>query len=319
MKRGQLRKLLDFLSDPRMPYNPAPVIRSHRVRSLLRRKPAISGRKILLCLTFDVEIGYGSYRISDRTSHTTQFLHMVEDHPDWRTLFVEGRLVKENSSALRSLTKKGCELGLHGYSHELWGGQQWYLPDKALTVVQRAALLRAGIKTFEIAGLEKPILFRAPNLVADGHTIQLLSDNGFTVDSSLPSHRGVMPIPRLFPGRKQVIQIPVTVDPIPEYSRKRILPYRTFRQCNLKTLRQMTGKDLPEYVMRIAAIQQALGFAPHLVVLAHSWEFFDPPDKRSELNYCSPTNLQTINNLVRSLSDNFDVQPVSIGKLATLL
>ena len=319
MKCGQVRRLFDFLSDPRMPYHPAPVIRAHRLRSLLKRKPASLGRKLLLCLTFDVEIGYGSYRISDRTSYITQFLHMVEDHPDWRTLFVEGRLVNENSSTLRSLSKKGFELGLHGYSHELWGDQQWYLPDKALTVVQRAALLRAGIEAFETAGLEKPVSFRAPNLVADGHTIQLLSENGFTVDSSLPSHRGVMPIPRVLSGRNQITQIPVTVDPIPSYSRRWILPYRTFRQCNLRTLRQMTGKELSEYVMRISAIQQALGFAPHLVVLAHSWEFFDPPGKRSELSYCSPTNAYTLHNLVQTLSDDFEVQPVSIGELATLL
>jgi hypothetical protein len=145
--------------------------------------------------------------------------------------------------------------------------------------------------------------------------MHLLTKHGFRVDSSLPSHKGVLPVP--YSGEpEELIRIPISADPHPEFSRAFLIPHFKFRVCNLKTLADMTSQEYVEFAARIASIQQSLGVDPHLVALAHSWEFFDPQDRRREYSYCSPRNFEILRNFVGTLSDNFDVKQVSISDLA---
>jgi hypothetical protein len=148
----------------------------------------------------------------------------------------------------------------------------------------------------------------------------LLAEKGFTLDSSLPSHRGVPPLPQLLNAKKQtLLRIPVTVDPIPVLSLKHHLPYYRFLVCNLETLKQFTNDEFLDYVTRITSIQVALGCLPHIVVLCHSWEFRNPPPNTRRFKYCSELNFEFLQKLIRLLEQNFSLKHVTMSRLAQRL
>jgi len=277
------------------------------------------GDRLFVVLTFDVERDYGSDRATEACARVPEFLASLRDVCRDITIFVEGSLVEGNSWALRPLQQRGIEIGLHGYQHELWGRSQWYLPDRPLTFERKRALLEAGIEAFQRAGLSRPIMFRSPNLVADESTMNLLVEEGFRVDSSLPSHRGVLPVPQSFGGLGGLVRIPVTADPTPSLSRKGVLPYYRFRTCSLRSLREMERGELLQYVSRVITLQEALGFPPHIVILSHSWEFLNPNVGRAPPDYCCPENFEFLRHLDSTLSSKFNVRHMSMSALAEVL
>jgi peptidoglycan/xylan/chitin deacetylase (PgdA/CDA1 family) len=312
-----LNRILDLVFDQRMPHNLIPtMLRTRKLRRMISQAEPLGRGQLLVALTFDVEREYGSDRVKGNSATASQFLASLQDAPENVTIFVEGSLVEENSEALRSLQWKGIEIGLHGYRHELWGRPQWYLRDRPLRPDQREALIEAGIEAFRKAGLRRPVVFRSPNLVADTSTLRLLLENRFRVDSSLPSHRGVLPAPQFFGGPEGLIRVPVTADPMPSLSCKAVLPYCTYRACNLRNLKEMRKEELLQRVSRIGTLQEVLGFQPHIVILCHSWEFLSPRINHRDYSYCSPANFEFLRNLNQTLSDRFSVRHVSMSTLA---
>jgi len=302
-----------------MPHNLiATMLRARKLRAVMDHAHPRKGRQLFLAITFDVECEYGSHRIKGGSATVPIFLKNLQNALLDTTIFVEGSLVEENSEILRSLERQGIEIGLHGYRHELWGPPQWYLADKPLTGEEKNSLLDVAIEAFRSSGLRRPVVFRAPNLTADTSTMLMLLEKGFHVDSSLPAHRGVLPVPQFFGGPKGLVRIPVTVEPTPLLSRKCIFPYYRYRACNLKSLKEMRNDELLQYVSRISALQEALGFPPHLIILSHSWEFLNPTIDHQDYSYCSPANFEFLRNLDRILSENFNVKRVSISALAEL-
>lgn len=318
MNTHYLKRILDFASDARMPQNLiATMLKTRNLRDVMNRAHLHKTRQLFLVLTCDVEREYGSRRVKGGGATVSPFLRNAQEVLLNTSIFIEGSLVEENSDILHTLERQGIEIGLHGYRHELWGPPQWYLSDKPLTLEEKNSLLEAAIEAFRSSGLRRPLIFRSPNLAADKSTMRLLVAKGFQVDSSLPSHKGVLPVPQLFGGPEGLIRIPVTAEPTPSLSRRRFFPYYGYRVCNLKSLKEM-GNELLQYVSRIVALQEALGFLPHLVILSHSWEFLNPSIEHQDYGYCSPANFEFLHNLVRILSENFDVKRVSIGSLAEL-
>jgi len=320
MNIHSLNRFLDFTSDPRMLHNFIPAIsRRRRVASLLRNARHLNGRELLVAFTCDVELAYGSHRVNRNNPNMSTLLRSILDSSIIDTVFVEGHLVEENAGDLCLLRKRGVEIGLHGYRHELWGRSQWYLPDRPTAQEQRKVLLEAGMQAFLDAGLLRPVIFRAPNLVVDTSTLGLLVKNGFCVDSSLPSHRGVLPIPQFFDEAESLVRIPVTSDPIPLLTRKGALPYYRYTVFNLKTLAEMRRERLLKHLSRIVALQEALGFSPHIVILSHSWEFSNPVAENGNYGYCSPRNFEVIQFLDSTFSEAFSVKHATISALAELL
>jgi peptidoglycan/xylan/chitin deacetylase (PgdA/CDA1 family) len=303
-----------------MPHNLiTTAMRTRRRKRLVNHVHLEKGRQLFVAVTFDVEREYGSHRLESSASNVRTFLTQAEDIQQNATIFIEGSLVEDNSNILRSLEKNGIEIGLHGWRHELWGPAQWYLNDKPLSVEQKSFLLKEASQAFENSRLRRPVLFRAPNLVADESTIKLLEANGFHVDSSLLSHKGVAPVPQFPGGESGIIRIPVSAEPTPLLTSKFFIPYHRFRVCNLKTLKEMKENELIDYVRRITAYQEFLGFLPHLVILCHSWEFSAPTIQDREYSYCSPENFQFTDDITHSLTENFRTTFVSMGALGELL
>ena len=320
MNVHHLARILDLVSDPRMPTNfIGAILRSRKFGRIMSDHQLRGRRELLVAFTCDVERPYGSHRILGNDLTVAQFLRALQDSSTITTIFIEGSLVEGNSEALRSLENKNIEMGLHGYVHELWGKWQWYLSQRPLTLAEKDALLEAGINSFRKAGLKRPVTFRAPNLVIDTSTMRLLLEKGFHVDSSLPSHKGVLPIPRFLGGSGGLVSIPVTADPRPSLSLRGIFPYYKYLVLNLKNLKEIDKDGLRERISLIVALQEALGFLPHIVVLSHSWEFSGPLIKHRDYSYCSIKNFEFRNRLFHLLSENFVLRPVSMATLGEFL
>lgn len=314
MMTHALARIEDLIRDPRMPHNMVGTyLKTRKLARLMEAKP--SQRELYVALTFDVEREYGSRRVGGDSTSVSQFLSSLEDLPSRTTIFIEGCLVEENSRVLRSLQIRGFEIGLHGYRHELWGPAQWYLKDEPISAREKGALLEKCKRVFQHSGLKLPVSFRAPNLVSDRQTMRLLAEYGFHVDSSLASHKGVLPV--VHSGECEgLVRIPVSADSQPQFSREFLIPHFTFRVCNLKALAKMTSQEYVKFASSIASIQEGFGFHPHLVALAHSWEFFQPINEWREYEYCSPRNFEVLRNFLDALSHNFDVRQMSISDLA---
>lgn len=224
--------------------------------------------------------------------------------------------MKENVGHLRSL-QNAYEIGLHGYHHELWGHPQWYLADSPLSVREKDSLLKMALEVFGKEGLHRPEAFRAPNLIIDGPTLDVLRRNGFTVDSSLPSHKGPLPIPILGHDSNGLVRIPVSVDPVPVLRRRLVLPYLRYRVFNMKMLKGLTSRDILFSLNRIITIQNQYGVPAHLVINSHSWEFYEPTVPA--FSYCSEMNFEFLQNLTKLLAENYDLEHVTMTTLARIL
>lgn len=307
-------RLLDFILDPRMPYNG---FRNRNYGRLPPLEPIKSQDRtqLLVALTFDVENEPWSPS-NGKDDSVDSFLEQILATDPRTTIFVEGALVEETSRQLRSLQEKGVEIGLHGYQHELWGRAQWYLRKSSLNVESKRSLLDKSLEAFNASGLRRPVSFRAPYLVADESTIKLLSAKGYLVDSSLPSHRGVMPVPQY---QDQLVRIPVTVDPTPRLSHRFCLPYYRFLVCNLKTIREVSKENFFQYLSHTVKLQKSLGFPPHLVILSHSWECAKPSSRvREEHSLYSESNLRFLQSIIDNLSEDYDVKRVTMMGLAQI-
>jgi peptidoglycan/xylan/chitin deacetylase (PgdA/CDA1 family) len=92
------------------------------------------------------------------------------DHSGLRaTFFVEAINCELNPEALRMISARGHELGVHGWEHEAWGG---------LDPVTERELLERATGAFATLGLT-PIGFRPPGGELTAHTLALLRELGF--------------------------------------------------------------------------------------------------------------------------------------------
>lgn len=315
-------RLLDALTDPRFPhYLPYSFLRRHNISKQLRDAPICN--RVYLALTFDIESPFGSSvktNISIKTDSANNFLLNVNDSllnkKLHATFFVQGNLVKAHLNALTELVEKGNVLGLHGYAHELWGKPKWFIQDEPLRNAEKTRLLKTSIDQFTRNGLSRPLLFRAPNLVTDNFTLNLLNEYGFKIDSSSPSFRGVLPIPTFF--SPNLTRIPVSSNPLCVYKHKRFIPYSFYQQLDLANVYSMNDKKFKIFLKNILTYQKIIGFPCHLVFLAHSWEFTDwNLDKK--FSYCNHTNWDLIKKMIFNIEEDFDLKLVTMNNLNDIL
>ncbi|KAL8643734.1 MAG: hypothetical protein Q9210_007581, partial [Variospora velana] len=89
---------------------------------------------------------------------------------DKMTWFIPGHSIETFPAEVKQIVQSGCEIGLHGYSHE--GAHQ-------MTEEQESDVLRKCIHlATELTG-KKPIGYRAPLYQIRETTISLLEKNGF--------------------------------------------------------------------------------------------------------------------------------------------
>jgi len=269
--------------------------------------------ELSVSFTFDVEKDP-----KNNIELTKTFIHTINKFFESKklesTLFIQANLVKDYSIQFRELQKKH-ELGLHGYAHELWGNEQWWNRKKSLSLEQKRKLISLSLEIFERNNLGRPTSFRAPNLIINKKTLALIKDFDFKIDSSLPSYLGVKPLPKFLNG---LLIIPHTANPIPKFQMKNFLiPFVYYEIFTLPYFRSMSKNEFLEFIEIVTSYQISYGIKPHLVFLAHSWEFRDLYIKK--MKRCSQENYKNLSSICNLLESNYQVEYVTLNNLATKL
>ncbi len=95
------------------------------------------------------------------------------------TFFIPGHTIETYPDLCRMVVDHGCEVGIHGYAHEMNGLQS---EDE-----ERAAMNRSIELVTKLCG-SGPTGYRAPAGDLTNQTIELLVEHGLTYDSSLMGH-----------------------------------------------------------------------------------------------------------------------------------
>jgi len=319
---NSVARLFDLLCDPRMPYF-IPCVKLKRRRGKTLSDAEIpSESPLLVALTFDVEYDFGSSAKEASADAVEPFLHqlpaLARGIQAVFTLFVQGDLVGRYGELLLNL-QSSHEIGLHGYAHELWGKARWFLPHKPVSYKSRRGLLRRSLKNFTDNKLAPPVSFRAPDLVANADTLRLLEEHGFLVDSSAPVYRGTLPLPaRSLGPSSPILSIPITASPVPRIHLRYLLPFTAYEVFNMAWLATTSDQQLLDFVAEVVSFQIQNGTKPHLVFLAHPWEFRECTGEK-RLGYCSEDNYELLRRKMQLLKGRYQLQYVGMKELAHML
>jgi peptidoglycan/xylan/chitin deacetylase (PgdA/CDA1 family) len=269
-----IERSLDLLLDHRLPHAALYTLWRLWQYTPLSSRPLLTG-PLHICLTFDIE---HDYRNPASTASSERFLPKYLKWTRTRgwtgTLYVQGGVVPALSELLQE-SKAEHELGLHGLYHEIWGRSRWWqyrLGLVGMSEAEKRDRLLQALDLFERAHLEPPRSFRAPYLNADWKTLKLLAHNGFTSDSSAPSYLGAIPVPRKLHG---IWQVPVSANPRPEWN----LHGARYHELSMGTMLNMSAEQIMATISIAVHLQQLhrTQMPPHLVLLAHPWEFEATP------------------------------------------
>lgn len=276
-----LSKAIDLVADRRNPLFLLPnYIKKKGLASELARVKIPPRTIVDVAITFDVEYDLGSAgkKESKCVGPFLKKIGKILGNKIPATFFVQGNVMGPHHRQLLALQKKGHEIGLHGWAHEPWG-EAWFIKDRAPSLKEREELLKKSLSEFEKYGLERPVSFRAPNMVISKDSLSLLEKCGFRIDSSAPSFKGVPPV---ITRIRKIMEIPVSADPVPAFSSKLASSHSVFNMFNVSK-----GAFHAENVVKFQLLKKQ---KPFLVFLAHPWEFF--PNKKFQ--YCSKSNFQLI-------------------------
>ncbi|PIS03503.1 hypothetical protein COT83_05730 [Candidatus Peregrinibacteria bacterium CG10_big_fil_rev_8_21_14_0_10_44_7] len=310
-------KLKDILKDSRMPHfvfhNMA---RRARMTKFAARNVRIS-EPVLCSVTVDFERNNGSEdKITSLQPSIETCQRFVSNFKDFAaqqefksTLFVQGNLVPHLVPELHTMEDAGHELGVHGMYHGLWGGAKWFLDDRPLTKAEKMEFLSAAMKNFEEAGLKKPVSFRAPNLVANDETYDVLAEYGITYDSSYSSFAGGSPLPYEINGVKGV---PVSFDPTPHFdSAGLIFPVVKYFMMTTYHFLRMSDEEIEEILRMIFLVQRKAKVKPHLVLLMHSWEY----EASEVFKFCGGDNYTKLAKRLYFLQEKFGLNFKTFAEL----
>ena len=143
-----------------------------------------------LCLTFDFD-GPSLWMMRKMTGATAvsrgefgavavpRILRLLERRGLPSTFFIPGHSIETYPDVCRMVVDAGCEVGIHGYAHELNSSQS---VDE-----ERAAMARSIELVTDLTGAP-PAGYRSPAGDLTNQTIDLLVEHGLTYDSSLMGH-----------------------------------------------------------------------------------------------------------------------------------
>ncbi len=310
-------KLVDFLKDSRIPhFLPINMAKRARLSKFAARNVRIT-EPVLCSVTVDFERNHGSKdnqgSLEPSIDTCKKFLSNFKDFSEQQgfksTLFVQGNMLPPLTDELREMEEAGHELGVHGMYHGLWGPAKWFLNDRPLTKAERMQFLGEAMKNFEEAEFEKPVSFRAPNLVVDDTTYDVLAEYGIKYDSSYPTFKGGKPLPYHKNGIKC---IPVSFDPTPHFRRVvGIVPVVKYFMMTTYYFLMLSDEEIEEIFRMIFLTQRKARVKPHIVLLMHSWEF-----ESSEIyKYCGGDNYTKLAKRLYFLQEKFGLDYRTFAEL----
>jgi glycosyltransferase involved in cell wall biosynthesis len=269
-------RLRSALTDKRMPWRLFGLLTERKKILELTEANSPQPENLLFSLTIDVEQKYGSASNKKDLTHLPAFFGQLrrwsQENSIPSTCFVQGNLIQEFKKSLHKLEEEGHELGVHGYHHELWGGQPWFLKDEWVPPIKRWELLKALRKEIIEEDFKTMQVFRVPNMVADAATLKMLPEFGFTLDSSGSSQLGTPPLPQFQEG---IPGLPVSRDPAPQIKFFRGAPFGHYGVLNMHNFLNWPDEKILAAIQRLIIFQQENGWHPHIVFLAHSWDLIN--------------------------------------------
>ncbi len=177
---------------------------------------AVSTRKGTLCLTVDnlgmaLAVGRGRAARPDLDEPGLRlgvpaFLELFTELHLRSTFFVEGWNALHHPDVIERIASAGHEVGLHGWVHERWAED---LDDRA-----REQLLWDGTAALRLAGFD-PVAFRAPGGYRGSRTLEVLSELGYRIDSSIDADTGTPgTTPAIMTLSNGLVSVPWTWDMI---------------------------------------------------------------------------------------------------------
>ena len=288
-----------------LPYN---IMKKFLIKSLTKNSDI---KNLLISFTFDVEQDFGKTGIESLKNFFLGVNNFIKNKKIKATFFVQGNLINSLSNQLYILQKKGMEIGLHGFTHDLWGNQKWWIKGISLNIYQKKIFIEKSINCFIKNNLKRPISFRAPHLIVNSDTLKLLKKFEFLIDSSSPSYEGVLPVPSKFENK--LLLIPPTCNPIPKFHLRYFFPITYYDIFNFPTLKNFNHNKLLEFVNTVASFQKSLNVYPHFIFLAHPWEFIDW--KNEKYNFCSAKNFTFLEDICKFLEKNYHIEYVRLNEL----
>jgi len=306
-----VNKIFQFLLDKRQIY----FFFKHRKNFLFESidEKNIKDEEISIYLTVDFEYDYGSagekkdLQIENFIKNSDKIFGNKK-----ATFFVQGCLVDKYKDQLKKWQNSGHEIGLHGFDHELWGNTQWFINDAYKSEFERKILLEKSLTEFKKAGLNHPVSFRAPNLVMDDISYDLLNKFKFKFDSSASVFSGPV-LPYSFADIKIA---PVSSDPKPKIKWKSFLPFISYDMFHLKFICESSKEDFWQSIKRVFNYQKENGIKYHLIIFMHSWEFGDPSINNASLKYCSSKNWELLNEKLDFLNSKFKLNYKTINEFS---
>ena len=113
----------------------------------------------------------------------TTALNLCAEHNIPATFFFTAKLAETYTERFAQMQAEGHEVGCHGWTH---GIEENY--DQMDTTLQRDYIAQATAKMRALAG-EQVCAFRSPRVKISAATLRLLSEHGYTTDSSVCSQR----------------------------------------------------------------------------------------------------------------------------------
>lgn len=110
------------------------------------------------------------------------------------TIFFAGRFAEAYPDLVRACFERGHQLGTHGWAH---GSLEEDEDFRIASYEQQRRWIRQATDAVEKAAGVRPVVFRAPNLWIGETTLQVLEEEGYRCDSSVPSLRFDMGLGRV--------------------------------------------------------------------------------------------------------------------------
>jgi hypothetical protein len=304
---GRLRSLM---FDKRLPHLlPYAYLRNAyeagKVNRMLEKNDGKKVEKLSFAVTYDVE----KDPIERGDKGLDEFLSMKSKKA---TFFVEGSLISGFKERIVGLAASN-EIGSHGYDHENWGDDAWWLPKIGIDGKEKSRLVAEIIDIFKENNLKAPVSFRAPFTLINDETLRILKSFRFEVDSSIESYLGGYPFPKMKFG---LMTIPISMSPIAKFAFRGGIPHAYYEMFTLKTVLSFSQEELLDYVGMVVSLQSAKGISPNLVFLSHPWEYMDMGGNDSgDLSYCSSDNYEVLKETLNAIESRYMVEYVTMKEL----
>lgn len=281
--------------------------------NLMKRLPSkpVEKNKFFIFFTMDLEYS-PKYSKKDSYEGLKRYQEILQKNNIQSTFFVCGDFLLDNKKDIIDLSNSGNEIGSHGYDHVNLGPYLWWSKNliPSISIEKRK---KSIVKNHEILKriLKKhPTSFRAPYLSIDNITLDILSEVGYKIDSSINNTLFGMPtIPYnpskdniLKTGKSNIIEFLITCS---------LSKTIDFRLTNLdsKRITFFNSRDLSK---NIRIMNETKEFSPYVVILTHPWEFSD--SFKPNLN----ERLRLLSRFINILKKDFNADFLKIEDILTL-